>query len=199
MRSIVKIAGFVSVIVPLASQSAVSQNVAHSRACGQGHRSFISAVSAGDCSVFNGSRSPSRSGTIAWDQLASMPQGAGAYYPTVVNPEPIVISNPKQAQDAYGKGYQLYWDKRFDDALRYFTAAAASPESSCTYWYYKGCAEYYLGKGDDWKKSFEKGSKVQADRKESVHDILLAFVRLQEKPLRDELQGFIDRAESKGS
>jgi hypothetical protein len=197
MRSMVKIAGLVSFILPLASQTAAAQCMTHSRSCGgfSGGAAASSSVSGFGGSAIAGYAALSR--FVAYDQLASMPQSA--YYPAVVNPEPITITNSKQAQDAYGKGYQFYWDKRFDDALRYFSAAAASREPSCTFWYYKGCAEYYLGKGDDWKKSFEKGSQVQAEQKESAHEIMSQFERLQEKPLRDTLQGFIDRAENRAS
>jgi hypothetical protein len=137
--------------------------------------------------------------SVAYDQLASIRLAPYPLYPLADNLEPIVITNAKEAQAAYGKGYQLYWDGRLEEALRYFTAAAKSPYTSSTYWYYKGCAEYYLGKADDSKKSFERGSSVQADRKESVHEILLSFIRLQEKPLRDTLEGYITRAENRGS
>ena len=190
MRSVVRIAGLISISVVLASQSAAAQCIAYSRSGGGSVPGFGGSAIAGYAYL---------SRSVAYDQLASMPLGSYAYYPVAENPEPITVTNSKQAQDAYGKGYQLYWDGRFDEALRYFSAAAASPESPAVYWYYKGCAEYYLGKGDDWKKSFEKASKLQADRKESAHEILSAFVRLQEKPLRDALQGYVDRAETKGS
>jgi tetratricopeptide (TPR) repeat protein len=199
MRSIVKIAGLVSCIVSLASQTAAAQCIANTQSYGgrSGQAAASSAAPGFGGSAIGGYAFLSRS--VAYDQLASMPLASYATYPSPDKPEPITITNSRQAQDAYGKGYQLYWNGRFDEALRYFSAAAASPESPALYWYYKGCAEYYLGKGDDSKKSFEKASKLQGDRKESAHEILLAFTRLQEKPLRDVLQGFIARAETKGS
>ena len=105
MRSIVNVAGFICLIVPLSAPSAVAQTVGHSRSCGHCQRSIMSATSAGDCSLggsygssgraFGGyasSGSGAWSRSVAWDQLASISYSVSAY-PTLVNPGPLVIQN----------------------------------------------------------------------------------------------------------
>ena len=96
------------------------------------------------------------------------------------------------------------WAKSFDEALRHFSRRGRESRSRPAHaLVLQGFSCRILSPWEELtilpRKSFEKGSQVQVERKESVHDILLQFVRLQEKPLRDTLEGFIDRAENRGS
>lgn len=49
------------------------------------------------------------------------------------------------ADALFWRGYQLYWQKSYDEALDYFDAAVESPAQDARYWSYKALTEKALG------------------------------------------------------
>jgi hypothetical protein len=103
------------------------------------------------------------------------------------------VQTKRDVDSMFDRGYLLYWDGHYSEALAWLRGATAQPEADARAWYYRGLAELNLGDQASASASFDRAARLQAAGMPSSREVSLALVRLQ-GPLRQQLNQVMARA-----
>jgi tetratricopeptide (TPR) repeat protein len=82
----------------------------------------------------------------------------------------------------YGAGAHAYFAKNYKEAHELLSTAAASKTDDPRVFYFRGLAQWQLGRPDEAKQDFEKGANLEATATDDLYSVDKALERIQGKP-----------------
>jgi cellobiose-specific phosphotransferase system component IIA len=119
-----------------------------------------------------------------------------ARHPAFSQPDIAARPNPFLAEQFYGKGLHLFWERKYSQAETAFKKAVELFGQDARYQYFLGLAQLNqrtMAKRSEAEYSFEQGARLEAVNRPTVAEVNLSLERIQ-GGLRDYLNGFRQRA-----
>ena len=117
-------------------------------------------------------------------------------HPAFLHPDVTKQPNPFLAEQFYGKGLHLYWEKKYPEAEKLFLQAVRYFSDDARYQYFLGLsqlAQKTVLKRDAAYFSFEKGARLEAANRPLLSEINASLERIQ-GPLRQQLNTWRQKA-----
>jgi tetratricopeptide (TPR) repeat protein len=131
---------------------------------------------------------PARSGRADDTSLVSLDasrglNGLGSARPARKGPLATEKMRAEHAPELYWAGYNLYRQRDYAEALRYFEAATRLADNDARYWYYRALSERALGDEDGARRSARRAGELHRQGKPRADVVGLALEQVQ-GPLR---------------
>jgi tetratricopeptide (TPR) repeat protein len=89
------------------------------------------------------------------------------------------VALARDPEDLFWRGYRLYWQRRYADALDFLDAAVELRGNDARFWYYKALAERALGEAGEAAASVRRANALREQNSPPLDLIGVALERVQ--------------------